>query len=162
VAGYGAGVSRWYAILVSLLVCGSVLWPLSNHLRDEKVDGFPLSWYPMFRGTRPEIERPRHVVGIHEDGHEVAIPYNYWASGGFNQGRNQLTRIINLGTERREELCEQIARRVRKRRKRRDRGIVEIQIVRSQFDRVEYFRDGITEPRRRKVYTSCPVKASED
>ena len=151
-------MSRTYAIAVSLGVCLMVLWPIRVHFMDQKPDSFPLTWYPMFRGVRSPLESPPHVVGLDAEGAWFPIPYTYWASGGFNQGRAQLRRVLAMDAGRRAELCQKIAQKVRKNRRPVDETLVEVQIWRSQYSRDEYFSERKRDPRRKKVIASCPVE----
>jgi hypothetical protein len=154
-------VTRIYAIVVSMLMCGAVLSPLHNHFHGWKQDGFPLSWYPMFRGTRPEVEKPKHVIGRDRDGNEHKLNYRYWARGGFNQGRNQLSNIVNRGRSARKEICEKIAEKIGKSKRKFNKSIVQVQVVQSHYSRINYFQRGITSPIRRRVYASCAVPGRE-
>ena len=36
----------------------TVLSPVHVRCSDDRTDSFPLSWYPMFRSVRPDIEEP--------------------------------------------------------------------------------------------------------
>jgi hypothetical protein len=134
-----------------------VLSPIRRHWTEGVLDSFPLSWYPMFRGTRPDIESVVYVSGRARDGSLHPIPYTYWASGGFNQGRNQLTAIVHEGKARVEVLCESIAEEVAKEHRAVDSEIVEVAILLGEFDRDRYFGEGIAEPDTLKAFDLCLV-----
>lgn len=157
-----APLSRWYATLVCLLVCATVSSPVLYHYTDDLVkDSFPLSWYPMFRNPRKDIETVYHVVAIDEKGARHKVPYPYWASGGFNQGRNQLKRIVKKGKARSLETCEAIAKRIERKGLEADgkevEGVVEVVILVSRWDRDAYFSDGKREPERAGLAAQCRV-----
>lgn len=148
-------MSKTYASIVCLLISLAVLSPMRRHWNPAIPDSFPLSWYPMFSGARPDIEQMAYVVGRSQGGETRVLPYTYWASGGFNQGRTQLNRIISQGRARVERLCVQIAQRVADRE--RDDDLVEIAILMGEFDRDRYFGEGIHHPEQVRAFDTCPV-----
>ena len=148
-------MSKAYASIVCLLISLAVLSPVRRHWNPAISDSFPLSWYPMFRGVRPDLEQVAYVVGRSRDGAIRVLPYTYWASGGFNQGRNQLNRIVSQGRARVEQLCEQIAETVADRSS--DADLVEVAILMGEFDRDRYFGEGIVTPSQVRAFDTCPV-----
>ena len=148
-------MSKAYASIVCLLLSLAVLSPVRRHWNPVVSDSFPLSWYPMFRLERPEIEPMAYVVGRSRDGEVRLLPYTYWASGGFNQGRTQLNRIVSQGRARVEVLCAQIAQTAAARAS--DDDLVEIAILMGEFDRDRYFGEGISVPERVRAFDTCPV-----
>ena len=150
-------MSRLYASIICLAVSLAVLSPVRRHFALDVSDSFPLSWYPMFRGTRPSVEQVVYVTGRSSDGQVHPLPYTYWASGGFNQGRNQLTNIVLQGKARVEELCAAIAQRVALGRRTGDDDIVEVAILLGEFNRDRYFGERIAKPDALKAFAICPV-----
>ena len=77
-----------------------------------------LSWFPMFAGERPAVERPIYVVGVKPKGRTVKVDVSFWSVGGYNQGKHTLRTIVREG--RSEEFCHQLAGRIVRRG--RERG----------------------------------------
>ena len=73
---------------------GAVLLPLRQHLRPagQRVDGFPISYYPMFSKRRQPTVRVVYVVGVRADGSRHYLAHEVLNSGGLNQVRHQLHR----------------------------------------------------------------------
>ena len=149
--------SRVWATLVIVVTCLAALSPVVPSLRGRKGDSFPLSWYPMFAKERPEYERPTYVFGVEPDGDRVKVDVSYWSSGGFNQGRNELTTTVSQGRRRLAELCERIARRVVEKNKRELRKVTELQIARGKYDRAAWF-EGDHTPMQETILDTCPVR----
>lgn len=79
------------------VVLGAMLYPLRQHLRPpaERVDGFPLSYYPMFSKARKRTAGIVYVVAIDAAGNRHHLPHEVLGSGGFNQVRHQLNRLVS-------------------------------------------------------------------
>lgn len=154
-SGAALDISRAYATVVSLGLCLAVLSPIHPALRNVKSDSYPLSYYPMFAKSRPEVERPTWVVGLTEDEREFKIHIGYWTSGGFNQGRNQLVAAMRKRDTEGQDLCRRIARRVAK--DPRLAEVTQLEIRSGSFSRARYFGDGDHAPLTEKVLLSCDV-----
>lgn len=140
---------------MSLALCVAVLSPMHPAFRNTKTDSYPISYYPMFAKSRPEVERPTWVVGVADDETEHKIHIGYWTTGGFNQGRNQLVAAMKKRDTEGQELCRRIARRVAK-----DptlASVTHLEIRTGSFSRARYFGEGNPEPLTEKVLLSCDV-----
>ncbi len=141
----------WSVVVVATLATAS---PIVPALRGHKGDGFPLSWFPMFSRERPDLERPTYVVGDTADGGRVKVDVTFWATGGFNQGRNALVATIQKGGAK--DLCAKVAKRVATRGRPEHADVTQIRIVRGTYDR-EVFFGGDRTPIRESLITECPV-----
>jgi len=124
----------WTVIVVA---CVATVSPVVPALRGHKGDSFPLSWFPMFAGERPPVERPIYVVGVKPRGRTVKVDVSFWSVGGFNQGKHTLRTIVR--EKRGEEFCEQIARRIARRGRPEHARVVKIRIMTGRFDRTRFF-----------------------
>ncbi len=81
--GWARG-ERAGAAAFSAAVLGAVLWPLTQYRRPlrERVDGFPLSWYPMFSARRPRKAGVNYAVGVRADGTRRYCRPRRWARPG--------------------------------------------------------------------------------
>ncbi|MDP2313974.1 MAG: hypothetical protein Q8P41_13790 [Pseudomonadota bacterium] len=149
-----ARVRAWAVIVVT---CLAVLSPLVPELRGRNDDSFPLSWFPMFAKTRPDFERPVYVVGRSPDGKSMKIDVKWWTTGGFNQGRNMLTKTVAAGPDELDYFCAKLAKQVTKKRGRRWGAVEQVAIVRGKFDRARFFGEGKHEPLDEKTLYSCHV-----
>jgi hypothetical protein len=92
---------RWHrgerarSAVFSAAVLAAVLSPLLQYRRpiSERVDGFPLSWYPMFSARRGRRMSVTYAVGITADGDRLCLPPEALGGGGVNQVRRQLYRV---------------------------------------------------------------------
>jgi len=86
---------RARAAVFSAAVLAAVLSPLLQYRRPipERVDGFPLSWYPMFSAKRSRRMSVTHAVGVTADGDRLSLPPDALGTGGVNQVRRQLYRV---------------------------------------------------------------------
>lgn len=108
-----------------------VLSPVRQNWRDRKRDGFPLSYYPMFSARRGKRVNLVYVLGLTASGERRLIPYSYVGTGGLNQVRRQLGRLIRSGTA--DAACEAVARRLAASRDRPLADVVTVQVVRGRF-----------------------------
>lgn len=150
-------MSRLYATVVSVVLCGAVFSPVVQGFREKPFDDFPLSWYPMFARPRAKIETPVYVVGVDADGTRHKVGHRYWTAGGFNQGATQLLTARREGDDALDPLCTRIAARVGKERRGELATPTEIHILTGKFSRETYFRDGDHTPMSERVLTRCPV-----
>lgn len=148
--------ARAWAALVIVVACLGTASPLVPELRGRKGDSFPLSWFPMFAKERPDVETPTYVFGVTDAEKRVKVDVSFWTSGGFNQGRNELTTTVKAGPDRLFELCEKIAQRVVKKNRKEHRKVTEVRVARAKFDRERYFT-GDTSPTDERILTTCRV-----
>ncbi|WP_156934707.1 hypothetical protein [Pseudonocardia spinosispora] len=129
--GWSAGERGW-ATLVTVGVVGAALWPFSQYRRpvDDRVDGFPLSYYPMFSARRGTHGHVAYAVGVHADGSRARLPYHLIGPGGVNQVRKQMSRAVRRG--RVDEHATALATRIAASPAATD--VVRVEIVRGDFD----------------------------
>jgi hypothetical protein len=139
----------------SLLMIGAVLWPVTQNWRKEPKDGFPLSYYPMFSTKRSERARVHYLVGFGTRGERQPIPYTYAGTGGLNQVRRQINRVVRGG--RADTLCRIVAAKVAQDEEERFAGVVTVQVVTGDYRLTDYFT-GNRDPVSECVRASCPVE----
>lgn len=130
---------RWYrgeragAAVLSAAVLGAVLWPLRQHRRAvaERVDGFPLSHYPMFIADRRRCCGITYVVAVRSTGTRTFLRHDALGPGGLNQVRRQLYRVA-VTEGRAAEYVAALAARIRAERGYAD--VVRVEVVRGRFD----------------------------
>jgi hypothetical protein len=114
-------------------VIGATLWPIRQNFRPvkQRVDGFPLSYYPMFSKRRQATAKVVYGVGVRADGSRCFLPRPLLGDGGHNQVRHQLQRAAVR--ENRPEDCLAVAlARLAGRGEFAD--LVRVEIVRGEFD----------------------------
>jgi hypothetical protein len=137
----------------SLLTIGAVLWPVTQNWRKEPKDGFPLSYYPMFSAKRSERARVHYLVGLGTRGERQPIPYTYAGTGGLNQVRRQINRVVRGG--RADTLCRIVAAKVA--REERFAGVVTVQVVTGEYPITDYFT-GKRNPASERVHAACQIE----
>lgn len=128
----------------------AVLWPLRQNWRTERVDGFPLSYYPMFSAKRRRTGTVVHLLGLDADGRRHLLPHDLVGPGGLNQVRRQLAREAKLGR------AQRVADRVAARAARCRADVVEVLVVSGTY-RYDTFFAGDREPRREVVHARAAV-----
>jgi hypothetical protein len=131
---------RIWAGLVTTGVVGAALWPLVQYRRpaEKRVDGFPLSYYPMFSPKREQYGTVSYAVGVRADGSRERLPYYALGTGGVNQVRRQLSRSIHRN--RVDRHAEMLAERISQRPDCAD--VVRVEIVQTRFDFDAYMMQG--------------------
>lgn len=155
--GEWARGERTRAMAFSTVVLGAVLWPLAQYRRPlrERVDGFPLSWYPMFSARRPQKAGINYAVGVRADGTRCYLPSRMLGPAGINQVRRQLNRVIREGSA--QGHAATIAARVASHQGLRD--VERIEIVRGRFDLDRCFLERAVRGKERAL-ASVPVVRS--
>jgi hypothetical protein len=144
----------WVMIIGFSLAVAS---PALRYITGPRSDGFPLSWYPMFRNIRKDTLRAIYVYGVNEDGTHHKVTYKYWARGGFNQGRAQLHAAVKAGKRATMRKCEKVAARIGKSRKGWRSKVETVRIAKGRFDAETFFIQGDRTPLRERVLVECPV-----
>lgn len=118
--------------LLTAASISAVLYPLRQYLRQpaDRVDGFPLSYYPMFAKRRRTSAKVVYAACVHADGTCHPLPHQVLGSGGFNQVRHQLNRLVKQG--RAQAFANELATRLNGRTS--CRNAVAVHIVRGKFD----------------------------
>jgi predicted DCC family thiol-disulfide oxidoreductase YuxK len=131
-----------WPICFSLLVLVLVTSPILQNFRaDGKArDDFPLSYYPMFSSKRQNLYQQSSVMAIKQNGETVPVHYEMLGTGGLNQIRRQLGKLLSV--ERTEELRQhlsQVADRLAASNKSSYRGCVSVAAVKGTYDLNAYF-----------------------
>jgi len=142
------------AVLLSLAMIIAVWWPMQENWRDKPRDNFPLSYYPMFSSKRQEIETFYYLVGRDQQGARYLIPYKFAGSGGLNQVRRQIRKIVQQ--DRAPDLARSVARRVARNEKAPWSNIVTVAVCRGRYSVDDYFH-GRKDPVQEQIKASCPV-----
>ena len=90
---WGRSEQIW-AGTVALGIVGAALWPLRQYRRppEQRSDGFPMSYYPMFSQKRGQYGQVAYAVGVRADGVRENLRYKVLGAGGVNQVRRQIER----------------------------------------------------------------------
>ena len=154
-------MTRTYASIICLLVCLIVASHVRYHWVDGVKDSWPLSWYPMFRNPRPEEEVVFYMAARDWRGEVHHLSYKYWARGGFNQGRNQLRRIVEMGPERAMQTCEEVAAKVARDGIPEQVAVTEVAVLVATWDRDTFFLEGKRVPEEVGSAARCAVPSGE-
>ena len=95
-----------------------------------------------------------HAVGVKADGTIANLPHWTAGSGGMNQLRRQMSRMVKSG--RALDLCKKVALRVARSKDPRFTSIVSVLIVRSRYNTNAFFK-GETEPIMRTQYAHVTI-----
>ncbi|MBA2566904.1 MAG: hypothetical protein H0V08_03820 [Thermoleophilaceae bacterium] len=156
-SGTGWIADERLAAAFSAAVLALVLSPIRQNWREHKRDGFPLSYYPMFSARRGEQVTLVYLLGLTGDGGRRLIPYSYAGTGGLNQVRRQLGRLIRCGSA--DLACEAVARRLAARSDGPFADVVTVKVVRGRFLLPAYFA-GEKEPVSERVHATRGVERS--
>jgi len=136
----------------------AVLYPGHRSFnRHSGPDGYPLSWYPMFSGKRDDTLKVTYMYALDAKGKRYTIPYNYWARGGFNQGRSQLRKAVRQGKKATIKKCEFVAERLAKKKSGWRSRVEKVRVAKGRFDVEQFFVEGNREPLRELIKAECPV-----
>ena len=124
---------RGWAVLVTVTALGAVLYPLRQLLRpvEQRKDGFPLSYYPMFSTPRRQHAHVAYAVGVAADGTRRYLPHTRIGTGGLNQVRRQLYRIA-ITDDRADAWAPRLAAQLAANPACDD--LVRVEIIRGEFD----------------------------
>lgn len=143
------------ALAVSAVTILVLMAPVVNNWVDEPVDGFPLSYYPMFASKRGELTTIYHPVLITRDGEALDVSEEFVGAGGMNPNRRQMRRMVR-DDGRADDLAELVARNLIEAGEVEKHDAVRLDIVRSRYHIRGYFEDA-PEPVERKVYASLEL-----
>lgn len=161
------------ALAVGVGLAAVLLSPVRHYFSGDaqaknRHDSFPLSTYPMFSEDRKGRAWVPHVVGRTATGERILPHYGHFGPGGLNQVRKQIARMVRAGQA--EQVAQRYAdslaadhtRSARGRtpgaaRRRREREIVRVEVVRSRFDFDDYFLRGRERPTREHLKATCAV-----
>lgn len=144
------------AAVFSMLVLAAVLSPVLQYRRPlvERVDGFPLSWYPMFSAKRRRRCRITYAVGVRGDGERRYLPCGALGPGGVNQVRRQLYRVA-VRENQPEAYARVLAQRVARRPDCAD--LVGVEVLRARFDLDTCLLQRAVRDQERVVLAAAPV-----
>ena len=145
--------------LVSFLMLAAVFSPVAENWRDNPSDGFPLSYYPMFSTQRGEVYRQTYLVGVDAENNRILIPYRFAGSGGLNQVRRQINKMVRDGYV--GELCRSVASRVSRRTSVPFNSVVKIQVVTGTYRLADYFGLRRDTPEVERIRVECTVGRQE-
>lgn len=143
------------AAVFSAAVLVSVLSSLLQYRRPmaDRIDGFPLSWYPMFSAKRHRRASVTYAVGVRDDGGRRYLPCGALEPGGINQVRRQLYRVA-VREKRPHAYADALAGRVAHRPDCQD--LMRVEILRTRFDLDTCLLDRVVRGEE-KVLASAPV-----
>lgn len=151
---------KGFAAGVSLLTVGAVLWPVLQNWREQPKDDFPLSYYPMFSKKRRRSESVIYLVGVDKKGGRRLIRYDHAGTGGLNQVRRQIRRLVREG--RAEDLSRLVGTSIVERRDGRYADVTTVEVVTGRYDLDEYFVGRRKVPASETVHASLLVERGED
>ena len=148
--------SKPLAAVFSVVLLAVVASPIVENWRTPAHDDFPLSYYRMFSEERADLQRITYLVGIDNQGSRFLVPYQYAGSGGMNQVRRQMNKLVAGGSAPR--LCQTVASRVSRARSRLP-DLRTIEVTTGTYRLSEYFT-GRQAPVTENVNARCTVARS--
>lgn len=129
--------TRWYGLVVTLVVAVAVAWPLAWH--PARGDSFPLSTYPMFAQRRKDARlHLEYVVATGADGRRRHVPPELVASPEVMQAIVAVQRAVGRGEA--PVLCRQVAARLVGRSD--YRGFDRVLVIAGDHKAIDYFVRG--------------------
>ena len=141
------------ATAISLFMLAIVFSPIREHFR-EPHDDFPLSHYPMFTKRRDGEVTVTHLVGMDGKGREYPIKYTFAGTGGFNQVRKQIRKMVRQ--RKAGQLVRRVAARVARESDRPEADLISVAVVTGTY-RYDDFMTGNKAPTRHRVWARFPV-----
>jgi hypothetical protein len=140
---------------LSLLMLAVVMSPVVENWREEPRDSFPLSYYPMFTERRGETTRVSYLAGFDQQGNRQVIPYFLIGTGGLNQVRRQIPKLIDRRQA--NELCREVSARIARRRIEPYSSMVTLRVVTGTYGLANRYA-GEKAPISEHVHARCDVK----
>lgn len=150
-------MGKAWALFVTFSLILGVMLPIHEDFRGAYGDSFPFSWYPMFSRPRPDPDRTNYVYGLTKEGKRQTIVSRHYVSGGMNQARRQLSRMVET-SEGAKKVCERAAKAAAKRKSGAMSEIERVRVVRAYFHMEKYFGERDKTPVREEVYATCMVR----
>lgn len=122
-------------------------------------DSFPISRFGMFASRRGDVQSLVYIRGIDRKGKKRPVRAIHVWPGGMNTSWRRLRQVAGSGRAARKRACQDIARRVAK--KRGFRRLREVEIVRAHFSVREFFGKGQKAdrtPMREHVIVHCRIE----
>lgn len=150
-------MSKTLTYAAGLALAAIVASPARQNYRPapQRVDGFPLSYYPMFSAARTRTGTVNHLIGVDRDGAEHILHFRHAGTGGLNQVRRQINRRVR--EERAEAVATSVAASVAASPRALERTIETVLVVTSRHRFDDYFVRGDRTPRSRVVRAQAPV-----
>jgi len=133
--------------------------PIIENWKDEPIDDFPLSYYPLFLKNRGEETIVTYLYGGDKDKNYYTIPNYYVIPGsGFNDARKQISRIIMYNQSL--ELCESTAKVLRIIEEEPFNKITHLGVVSSRVNITEFMNSegNNFRPKEYLVHAKCRVR----
>ena len=142
-------MSRLVAYTVGVGLAAAVAAPA---LRSSPKDSYPLSTYTMFAAKR---DNPRLYVaeGVSADGSRARLAPALLGTDEVMQAAVLVRRAVQASEQRAQQLCEDIAQRVRRGRL---ASVRFIELTSAEYEPVAYFVSG-AKPQNRVLHGRCPV-----
>src|SRR5688500_11966432 len=147
---------RPLAAAFSCLIIVAVAAPVVENWRDQPVDSFPLSYYPMFSYTRDPTSKVTYLAGVDAHGNRRPLHYRHFASGGMNQVRKQIRTLVTRGEA--DRVCATAAANVARSRDPLLADIATVEVRSETYDLRGYFTGTDPKPLSATVHSRCPVK----
>jgi hypothetical protein len=144
--------------LFGFLLMGATVAPVQQNWRPRPKDNFPFSYYPMFSEKRGAVYVVNYMVGLDAHGNRSLISFKFAGSGGFNQTRRQINRLVR--ERKADKLCQAVASGVGREVALPYSEIVTVRIVTGRFRFADYF-GGNKAPLKERVDASCQVVRGE-
>jgi len=129
--------SKYQAAVMSLIVLGAVLYPVTENWAEKPKDSFPFSYYPMFSKKKDKVYGLSYVVGYDTTGIKKNIPYRLIGTGGFNQVRRQIRKAVKK--EAGVPFLRRVANRIHKKDKKLHAELSRIELVKGYYNLENYF-----------------------
>jgi len=151
------------ALIVTALLSMAFGAPGVQHFMPEDMqaeDSFPISTFPMFSRARPKHHRMTWVRALDSKAKPLGhVNTNVFNPSGMNQAMAHLRKARSSDRKQRRKVCEEIARRVARRKSLNE--VKRIQIVDAYYIPAKVFgKDRIQKPERSRVLVSCRVGAT--
>lgn len=140
------------------LLLVATLAPIAQNFRPKPQDSFPFSYYPMFSAKRGDAYVVNYMVGLDGRGNRHTIPFWFAGSGGHNQTRRQIDRLVREGKA--ATLCQTVADKVGVASKPLYSHLVVVRVLTGEFRFDDYF-NGNKKPLKERMRASCQVERAE-
>jgi hypothetical protein len=125
------------ALGLSLLISTALLWPVKENWQSNPQDDFPLSYNPMFSHKRKATYAMPYVVGYDAEQNRYLIPYRYAGTGGFNQVRRQMRKMVRQ--EQSDLLLNQVVEKLNETNREPYNKLVKVALVKGKYHLDDYF-----------------------
>ena len=119
-------------------------------------DDFPFSNYPMFSERKDPGVTIQQVVALSEHGRRIVLPPTFVANEEVMQAAATIRRAMSAGPAGLQNLCTEIAARVKQSDQADLQGATEVLILSQRFHAVKYFSES-RQPEREETLVQCGV-----